>query len=35
MNAKIESLIVKIINSSDTLKAAKTCVEKDEVAGLP
>lgn len=32
MNAKIESLIVKIINSSDTLKA---CVEKDEVSGLP
>lgn len=35
MNARIESLIVKVINSSDTLKATKTCVEKDEVAGLP
>ena len=35
MNARIESLIVKVISSSDTLKATKTCVEKGEVAGLP
>lgn len=35
MNARIESLIVKVINSSDTLKATKTCIEKGEIAGLP
>lgn len=35
MNARIESLIVKVINGSDTLKAIKTCVENGEIAGFP
>lgn len=31
MNANIERLITRIIESSETLKAEKTCIEKDTV----